>query len=71
MFPEHRELIAQLRISDSYFKKLFDRHNEIDHLVKNIEDGNASGSKEDLVKLKKEKLSLKDDIYKVIKGKTV
>ena len=70
MFPEHRELIGQLRQTDTHFKRLFDRHNEIDHLVKNIESGNASGSKEDLVRLKKEKLTLKDDIYKVIKEKT-
>ena len=67
MFPEHRELIAELRQSDAHFKKLFDRHNEIDHLIKNMEDGNANGTKEDLARLKKEKLSLKDDIYQVIK----
>lgn len=71
MFPEHRELIAELRQSDTHFKKLFDRHNDIDHLIKNIEEGNANGSKEELAKLKKEKLALKDDIYQVIKrGKT-
>ena len=69
MFPEHRELIAQLRQIDSRFKRLFDKHNELDHLVKNIESSNASGSKEDLVRLKKEKLSLKDEIYEVIKEK--
>ena len=67
MFPEHRELIAKLRHNDHHFKKLFDKHNDIDHRIKNIESGNAPGSKEDLVKLKKEKLALKDGIYEVIK----
>lgn len=69
MFPEHRKLIAELRQTDTHFKKLFERHNEIDHLVKNIESGNTSGNKEDLARLKKEKLALKDDLYKIIKEK--
>lgn len=67
MFPEHRELIAQLRQSDPHFKKLFDKHNDLDHQIKNIEGGNATGSKDDLSNLKKQKLGLKDDIYVEIK----
>jgi uncharacterized protein len=69
MFPEHRELIAKLRQSDSHFKNLFDQHNDLDHRVKNIESGIANGSAEDLSRLKKDKLALKDDIYKIIKRK--
>ena len=69
MFPEHRELIAQLRQSDSHFKKLFDQHNELDHRIKNLESSVASSSTDELSRLKKEKLTLKDDIYEVIKRK--
>lgn len=65
MFPEHRELIAQLRQNDPHFKRLFDQHNELDHRIKNFE----GSAKENLGKLKKEKLALKDDIYQVIKRK--
>ncbi len=67
MFPEHRDLIAQLRQSDHYFKRLFDQHNDLDHRIKNIESGNAQGTKGDLTKLKKQKLAIKDEIYDVIK----
>jgi uncharacterized protein len=67
MFPEHRDLITKLRQSDPHFKKLFDQHNDLDHQIKNIEEGSTSGTKEDLNKLKKQKLGLKDDLYEVIK----
>lgn len=69
MFPEHRELIAELRQNDLHFKKLFDQHNDLDHRIKNIESGATSTFADDLHKLKKEKLALKDDIYEVIKRK--
>lgn len=69
MFPEHRDLIAQLRQNDPHFKKLFDQHNDIDHQIKNIESGATSGSADDLNRLKKAKLALKDNIYEVIKRK--
>lgn len=70
MFPEHRELIAQLRQNDTHFKRLFDQHNAIDHKIINMENGSESGSSFDLDKLKKEKLVLKDSIYAIIRKHT-
>ena len=67
MFPEHRELISQLRQSDTHFRRLFDQHNELDHKIKNLESGNDPGADFEVDKLKKEKLKLKDSIYAVIK----
>ena len=70
MFPEHRELIAQLRQNDTHFRRLFDQHNVIDHKIINMESGGESGSNFDLDRLKKEKLSIKDSIYTIIRKHT-
>ena len=37
MFPEYRDLITKLKGSDLHFTKLFDRHNELDQKIKNME----------------------------------
>ena len=37
MFPEYRELITRLKTSDHHFTRLFDKHNELDQKIKNME----------------------------------
>jgi uncharacterized protein YdcH (DUF465 family) len=66
MFPEYRDLITQLKHSDMHFTRLFDRHNEIDQKVKNIESNIEHATDLDVEKLKKEKLHLKDEIYAIL-----
>lgn len=63
MFPEYRELITKLKGHDAHFTRLFDKHNELDQKIKNIESHIESGSPVDVENLKKEKLALKDQIY--------
>ena len=67
MFPEHRELISQLKTTDRYFSNLFDKHNELDQKIKNIEARIQPGTPEEIEALKKEKLLLKDQVYAVLK----
>ena len=67
MFPEHRELISQLKTTDRYFANLFDKHNELDQKIKNIEARIQPGTPEEIDVLKKEKLLLKDQVYAVLK----
>jgi uncharacterized protein len=67
MFPEYRELITKLKGHDSHFTKLFDRHNEIDQTIKNMESHQAPGTPNEIEVLKKEKLHLKDQIYAHLK----
>jgi uncharacterized protein YdcH (DUF465 family) len=67
MFPEYRELISSLKTEDAHFAKLFQRHNELDHQIKNIEDGIVPGQGVTVENLKKEKLHLKDRLYVVLK----
>ncbi|GAB4088409.1 YdcH family protein [Hydrogenophaga soli] len=67
MFPEYRDLISQLKGHDAHFTRLFDKHNELDQKVKNIESHIEPGSATDIENLKKEKLALKDQIYAHLK----
>jgi uncharacterized protein YdcH (DUF465 family) len=67
MFPEYRELITQLKTSDHHFSRLFDKHNELDQKIKNIESHIEPGSPVDIENLKKEKLALKDELYIILK----
>ncbi|HEX5805576.1 MAG TPA: YdcH family protein [Macromonas sp.] len=67
MFPEYRELITQLKTTDQHFSRLFDKHNDLDQQIKNIEARIAAGGPEDIEVLKKEKLALKDQLYTILK----
>ncbi len=66
MFPEYRDLITQLKHSDLHFTKLFDRHNEIDQKIKNIEANIEQATDVEVETLKKEKLHLKDQLYAIL-----
>ena len=67
MFPEYRDLITQLKTTDRHFLRLFDQHNELDQKIKNMEAAISSASHEEIERLKTEKLSLKDQLYSVLK----
>lgn len=67
MFPEHRELISTLKTIDAHFAKLFDKHNELDQQIKNMEAGIELATHTEIEMLKKEKLHLKDELYAILK----
>jgi uncharacterized protein YdcH (DUF465 family) len=67
MFPEYRDLITQLKTSDHHFSRLFERHNALDHRVKNMETGVEPASHTEIETLKKEKLQVKDQLYVILK----
>ncbi|OBX84730.1 YdcH family protein [Faucicola atlantae] len=68
MFPEYRDLISQLKTSDQHFAKLFDKHNELDHQIANLENNPVAAASRDadIEALKKEKLGLKDQLYAIL-----
>ena len=66
MFPEYRDLITRLKTSDHHFTRLFDKHNELDQQIKNLEDRIPPASHEEIENLKKEKLKLKDELYDIL-----
>lgn len=62
MFPEYRERITRLKTEDAHFARLFDKHNQLDQQIKNMEDRIVSATHEEIETLKKEKLKLKDEL---------
>lgn len=67
MFPEYRDLITQLKTADQHFLHLFDRHNELDQQIKNMETHVVHATHEEIETLKKEKLHLKDQLYAILR----
>jgi uncharacterized protein YdcH (DUF465 family) len=64
MFHEHREVIVELKQKDNYFHKLFDKHNDLDEEIVEMEKVHADQF--EIENKKKEKLKLKDEIYNLI-----
>ena len=67
MFPEYRDLITRLKHHDRHFTQLFEKHNELDEKVHNIETHIVPASDVELEVMKKEKLLIKDQIYAYLK----
>jgi uncharacterized protein len=67
MFPEYRDLITQLKATDRHFLNLFEKHNELDQKIKNMESGIEPATNLDIEALKKEKLALKDELYQILR----
>lgn len=66
MLHEYREEISELKQSNAHFGKIFERHNELDDKISNIEAGREHMDHFELEKLKKEKLRLKDEAYAIV-----
>ncbi|WP_144154610.1 YdcH family protein [Paraburkholderia sp. BCC1885] len=67
MFPEYRDLISRLKTNDAHFARLFERHNELDHQIRNMETGVTPADHLAIETLKRQKLLLKDQLYAVLK----
>ena len=67
MFPEFRDLITRLKGHDHHFTRLFDKHNDLDQTIKNMEASIQPATQIEIENLKKEKLLLKDQLYAILK----
>ena len=67
MFPEYRDQIAQLKLSDLNFVRLFEKHNALDQKIRHMEAHIEPGTHEEIEQLKKEKLLIKDTLYDLLK----
>lgn len=67
MFPEFRDKISQLKTTDHHFMRLFDQHNTLDQKIKNMEATITPATHEEIEKMKKEKLAIKDQLYAILK----
>ena len=68
MFPEHQELIHQLRHDDPHFAKLFEKHEQLDKEIAQLELNpvHLININDDIELMKRKKLKLKDEIYQIL-----
>ena len=64
--PEYREQIHDLKISNKHFARLFDEYHEVDHEIRRIEQEIETPSDAYTEDLKKKRLHLKDELYKML-----
>jgi len=67
MFPEYRDLITQLKTTGSHFLNVYEKHNELDQRIRNMESGIEPATHLAIEALKKEKLALKDEFYQILR----
>lgn len=66
MLHEYRDEISHLKQVNAHFAKIFEKHNELDQKAKDADEGRLSLTDMELETIKKEKLRLKDEAYKMI-----
>ena len=66
MLHEYRDIITKLKTQNAHFAKIFEKHNELDQRILDIEEGREHLEHLELERLKKEKLALKDEAYAII-----
>lgn len=65
---DNKEIIAELKQKDSHFASIFDEHTQLDEKINYLEkDLIKHASRDDEIEqMKRRKLHLKDEIYKII-----
>lgn len=66
MLSEYRDIMTKLKTEDAHFNKVFEKHNELDQKITDIDEGREHLDEFSLDTLKKEKLKLKDELYAII-----
>jgi uncharacterized protein YdcH (DUF465 family) len=67
-FPEFKDRIHELKVSNKYFANQFGKYHEIDHEVLRIEEGIENTSDDYLEELKKKRLALKDELFAMLRA---
>ena len=67
-FHDNRDIIAELKLKDSHFASIFDEHAELDQKINQLEKDlvKHASREEEIEQMKRRKLHLKDEIYKII-----
>lgn len=67
-FPEFRQQIHDLKLSNAHFARMFTKYHEVDHDIHRIETGAEVASDLHLETRKMERLHLKDQLYAMLKA---
>lgn len=65
---DNRDIIAELKQKDSHFANIFDEHTALDQQINQLDKDLVTHASrdEEIEKMKRRKLHLKDEIYKII-----
>jgi uncharacterized protein YdcH (DUF465 family) len=66
-FPEFGDRIAELKRSDATFSQLMDGYDRLDAQIRELEELGSPVTDETIEDLKKQRLGLKDQLYKLLK----
>ncbi|WP_372844298.1 YdcH family protein [Psychrobacter sp.] len=67
-WQDNRDIIAELKLKDSHFASLFDEHTQLDQQINQLDKDMVTHAsrEEEIEQMKRHKLHLKDEIYKII-----
>ncbi len=65
---DNRDIINELKQKDSHFAVIFDEHTQLDEQINRLEKDRVKQAScdEEIERMKRRKLQLKDEIYKII-----
>ena len=65
---DNKDIITELRQKDSHFASIFDEHTQLDQQINQLEKDlvKHASRDEEIEQMKRRKLQLKDEIYKII-----
>lgn len=66
-FPEHREFILWLKVSDEGFRRMFDEYHQVDDAVCRIEEQVDFATDQETDELKMKRAWLKDQMYRQLR----
>jgi len=66
-FPDSREVIQWLKVSDEGFRKMFDEYHQVDDAVCRIEEEVDFATDQEIEELKMRRTLLKDRLYTLIR----
>lgn len=65
-FPEHREALQFLKVSDATFRQKFDEYHKLDDAICRIEEQVDFATDQETDELKMKRAVLKDEIYRAL-----
>ena len=70
-FPEHRETIRHLRLSDNRFRQMFEEYHQLDDSIARFEEEIEFATDQEIDELKFKRAKLKDALYSEVSRATV
>ena len=65
-FPELHDRITELKVSDAYFRRLFDEYHELTRSIEKMEDEVTPVSTRTEEEAKIRRVHLKDELYRIL-----